>query len=71
MGDAVEVRSRTTQRPMLLALAGVAQKQARIAADSIAGCESHAFPGVLGSSVLRLFGITMVNGGCPKCGFRH
>ncbi len=59
VGDAVEVRSRITQKPMLLALAGIAQKQARIAADSIAGRESHAFPGVLGSSVLRLFGTTV------------
>lgn len=58
VGDAVEVVSRVTGRPMLLALAGAAQKQARIAAASIMGRQEE-FHGVLGTSVLRIFGTTV------------
>lgn len=59
VGDAVQVVSRITGKPMLLALAGVAQKQARVAAAFIAGRSGERFSGVLGSSVLRLFGTTI------------
>lgn len=58
VGDAVQVVNRLTGKPMRLALAGVAQKQARVAADNIAGLSSR-FKGVLGTSVLRLFGTTI------------
>lgn len=58
VGDAVQVVNRLTGKPMRLALAGVAQKQARVAADNIAGRSSR-FKGVLGTSVLRLFGTTI------------
>ena len=58
VGDAVEVVSRVIGRPMLLALAGAAQKQARIAAASIMGRQEE-FHGVLGTSVLRIFGTTV------------
>ncbi len=57
VGDAVEVRSRVTGKAMTLALAGVAQKQARIAAGSIAGRREE-FHSVLGTGVLRVFGTT-------------
>ena len=58
VGDAVQVINRITGKPMRLALAGVAQKQARVAADDITG-RPAAFRGVLGTSVLRLFGTTV------------
>ncbi len=58
VGDAVQVTNRLTGQPMRLALAGVAQKQARVAADNIVG-RPASFPGVLGTSVLRLFGTTV------------
>ncbi len=58
VGDAVQVVNRLTGKPMRLALAGVAQKQARVAADNIAGRNTR-FKGVLGTSVLRLFGTTV------------
>lgn len=58
VGDAVQVTSRLTGKPMRLALAGVAQKQARVAADDIVG-RPAAFGGVLGTSVLRIFDTTI------------
>lgn len=58
VGDAVQTVNRLTGKPTRLALAGVAQKQARVAADDIAG-HSAEFRGVLGTAVLRLFGTTI------------
>lgn len=59
VGDAVQVRSGVTGKPMLLALAGVAQKQARVAAADIAGKTDERFRSVWGTSVLRLFDMTV------------
>ena len=59
VGDAVQVTSGVTGKPMLLALAGVAQKQARVAAADIAGTPKETFKQVWGTSVLRLFGTTV------------
>lgn len=58
VGDAVQTMNRLTGKPTRLALAGVAQKQARVAADDIAGRPAE-FCGVLGTAVLRLFGTTI------------
>ena len=58
VGDAVQTVNRLTGKPTRLALAGVAQKQARVAADDIAGRLAE-FRGVLGTAVLRLFGTTI------------
>ncbi len=58
VGDAVQTVNRLTGKPTRLALAGVAQKQARVAADDISG-RSAEFRGVLGTAVLRLFGTTI------------
>jgi NADPH-dependent 2,4-dienoyl-CoA reductase/sulfur reductase-like enzyme len=41
VGDAVEVRNFITGRPTLVALAGPANRQGRIAADAICGCPAH------------------------------
>lgn len=57
VGDAVEVRHAVTGDPALIALAGPANRQGRIAADAICGRESS-FSGSLGSSVLKLFELT-------------
>jgi NADPH-dependent 2,4-dienoyl-CoA reductase/sulfur reductase-like enzyme/rhodanese-related sulfurtransferase len=54
VGDAVEVTHRVTGRPVLLPLAGPANRQGRVAADNIFGIESR-FPGSMGTAVLRLF----------------
>ena len=57
VGDAVEVRHVVTGQPALIALAGPANKQGRIAADHICGREAR-FAGSQGSSVLKLFELT-------------
>jgi NADPH-dependent 2,4-dienoyl-CoA reductase/sulfur reductase-like enzyme/rhodanese-related sulfurtransferase len=55
VGDAVEVKDFVTGQWSLLALAGPANRQARIAADVIAGRDSH-FRGTQGTSIVELFG---------------
>lgn len=54
VGDAVEVRDPITGSWTLIALAGPANRQGRIAADSIFG-RPAAYHGTYGTSVLRLF----------------
>lgn len=58
VGDAVQTTNRITGLPTRLAMAGVAQKQARVAADDIAG-RPAVFTGVVRTAVLRLFGTTI------------
>jgi NADPH-dependent 2,4-dienoyl-CoA reductase/sulfur reductase-like enzyme/rhodanese-related sulfurtransferase len=55
VGDAVEVRDFVTGRWSLVALAGPANRQGRIAADVIAGRDSR-FRGTQGTSIIGLFG---------------
>ena len=55
VGDAVEVRDFVTGEWSLIALAGPANRQARIAADVIAGRDSR-FRGTQGTAVVGLFG---------------
>ncbi len=57
VGDAVAIRNTVTGQPALIALAGPANKQGRVAADNIAGRESH-YTGSPGSSVLKIFEMT-------------
>ncbi|MFA5950071.1 MAG: FAD-dependent oxidoreductase [Hyphomicrobium sp.] len=55
VGDAVEVKDAITGVPGLVALAGPANRQGRIAADAIAGRPSR-FRGTQGTAILGLFG---------------
>jgi NADPH-dependent 2,4-dienoyl-CoA reductase/sulfur reductase-like enzyme/rhodanese-related sulfurtransferase len=55
VGDAVEVRDFVTGQWTLVALAGPANRQGRIAADVIAGRESR-YRGTQGTSIIGLFG---------------
>ncbi len=55
VGDAIEVRDFVTGEWSLVALAGPANRQGRIAADVIAGRDSH-FRGTQGTSIIGLFG---------------
>ena len=55
VGDAVEVKDFVTGQWSLIALAGPANRQARIAADVIAGRDSR-FRGTQGTSIIELFG---------------
>ena len=55
VGDAIEVKDFVTGEWSLIALAGPANRQARIAADVITGRDSH-FRGTQGTSIIELFG---------------
>lgn len=57
VGDAVEIVHYVTGEKALISLAGPANKQGRIAADNIAGGDSH-YRGTQGSSVIKLFDMT-------------
>ncbi len=58
VGDAVEVRDYVTGQPALIALAGPANRQGRIAADVICGRDVR-YRGTQGTSVVGLFGMTL------------
>lgn len=58
VGDAVQIVNRVTGEKALIALAGPANKQARIAADNICGIPSE-YKGGIGSSVVKLFDMTV------------
>lgn len=58
VGDAVQIVNRVSGEKALIALAGPANKQARIAADNICGIPS-VYRGGIGSSVVKLFDMTV------------
>jgi NADPH-dependent 2,4-dienoyl-CoA reductase/sulfur reductase-like enzyme/rhodanese-related sulfurtransferase len=62
VGDAVEVRDIVTGFPILTALAGPANKQARIAADNALGRKTI-FTGTLGTSVVKVFDMVLASTG--------
>jgi len=66
VGDVVEVKDFVTGEWSLIALAGPANRQGRIAADVIAGRDSR-YRGTQGTSVIGLFGATIAwTGVCEK-----
>ena len=65
VGDAVEVRDYVTGMPTITALAGPANKQGRIAADNAMGRKS-VFKGTLGTSVVKLFEMTVASTGANE-----
>ncbi len=65
VGDAVEVVSAVTGQPALIALAGPANKQGRIAADNICGIPTS-FTGSQGSSVMKAFDLTVATTGLTE-----
>lgn len=62
VGDAVQIDSCLTGKPTFLALAGPAAKQARVAADHMVGRDA-AFNGVIGTSVVKIFDLTVASTG--------
>ena len=70
MGDAVQIRHRVSGADAVIALAGPANKQARIAADNICGLESR-YTGGLGSSVLKVFELTAAVTGLSETAARR
>ena len=75
VGDAIQVYSALTDKPMQLALAGPAQKQARQAADSICGRPVRN-TGYIGSSCIKVFDYNAASTGltaaqCEKAGIPY
>ena len=62
VGDAVEIRHFITGKKALVALAGPANRQGRIAADNICGLGS-VYEGAQGSSIIKLFDMTAASTG--------
>ncbi|MCR5057629.1 MAG: FAD-dependent oxidoreductase [Clostridiales bacterium] len=65
VGDAVQVKHYVTGEDTLIALAGPANKQGRIAADNICGGDSL-YPGSQGSSILKIFDLTAASTGISE-----
>lgn len=61
-GDAVELRDFVSGFPAMTALAGPANKQARIAADNAMG-RSAVFRGTMGTAVAKIFDLTVASAG--------
>lgn len=62
VGDAVEIKHYITNQKAVIALAGPANKQGRIAADNICGINSK-YNGSQGSSVIKIFDMTVASTG--------
>ncbi len=70
VGDAVEVRDRITGAWTLLALAGPANRQGRIAADAICG-QPAAFHGTQGTAVCGIFDLAVASTGASEKALRR
>ena len=69
VGDAVQVKHYVTDQDALIALAGPANKQGRIAADNICGGDSR-YLGSQGSSVIKVFDMTAATTGINETNAR-
>jgi rhodanese-related sulfurtransferase len=70
MGDAVEVHDVVTGQEVILPLAGPANRQGRVAAESICGRE-RAFRGVQATAVVGVMGLTVASTGASEKGLRR
>ncbi len=70
VGDAAQVHNVVTGQPQLLALAGPANRQGRVAADNIAG-RPAVFRGVQGTSIIGVFGLAAAGTGCSETALRR
>ena len=70
IGDAVEVRDVVTGQETIIPLAGPANRQGRVAAESICGRPSE-FRGVQATAVVGLFGQTIASTGASEKGLRR
>ena len=69
VGDAVQVKHYVTGEDALIALAGPANKQGRIAADNVCGGDSR-YLGSQGSSVIKVFDMTAASTGINETNAR-
>lgn len=63
LGDAVEIPHRLLQKPVLLPLAGPANKEARIVADNIVLGNLHTYNGCIGTSIAKVFDLHVASVG--------
>ena len=70
VGDAVEVHDVLTGQETVLPLAGPANRQGRVAAESIAGRDTH-FRGVQATAVVGVLGLTVASTGASEKGLRR
>lgn len=70
VGDAVEVRDIVTGQEAIVPLAGPANRQGRVAAESIAGRDTH-FRGVQATAVVGVLGLTAASTGASEKGLRR
>jgi NADPH-dependent 2,4-dienoyl-CoA reductase/sulfur reductase-like enzyme/rhodanese-related sulfurtransferase len=70
VGDAVEVPDVITGQETVLPLAGPANRQGRVAAQSIAGRAAH-FRGVQATAVVGVLGLTIASTGASEKGLRR
>lgn len=66
LGDAIEIINPVTGKPMLIPLAGPANKQGRIVADNIAGGNAKAYDGTIGTAVAKVFDLTVGSAGVSE-----
>lgn len=69
-GDAVEIVNRGTGQPALVSLAGPANRQGRLVADTLAGLR-QIYPGANAASVLKLFDLTVAAAGLNERALRQ
>ncbi len=65
VGDAVQVTHQVTGADAVIALAGPANKQGRIAADNVCGGDSR-YKGSLGSSIIKVFDLAVASTGLTE-----
>lgn len=65
VGDAIQVKHFVTEEDTVIALAGPANKQGRIAADNICGGDSH-YQGSMGSSIIKIFDMMVAGTGLTE-----
>lgn len=68
VGDAVEVRDLVQGQDIVLPLAGPANRQGRVAAETLAGRATTGFRGVQGTAIVQVFGLTAAMTGASEKG---
>lgn len=71
LGDAVEVVHGVTGHPVLIPLAGPANKQGRIVADNIVFGNNEEYNGTIGTSIVKVFDMTVAVAGANAKSLRH
>ncbi|NMA73825.1 MAG: FAD-dependent oxidoreductase [Bacteroidales bacterium] len=66
VGDAIEVTNLVTKKPALIALAGPANKQGRIAADNMVLANRSEYKGSIGTSIAQVFDLTVAVAGASS-----